>query len=240
MPITRAAKYLIYSITWLILTMAFVVSGIRRSFWLLATIPLAAYTAYKYRPSPANRATIITCIVLLFGVTYQPLVQLPSAGFIGFFEKMESHLNRLILHSDQQLTIKYSDIPREPLSAPDKYSDRFSLLPSNYSPVRPPQGPDKVVKDYFVSRRAMFGNDDLTMSVNGDKMVDMFPYEPIPKETSTFSFFTVPLSDVVDVARVPYPKHMIFLLSGFVVYTMLTSAAFAWLMRRTFTHRAKL
>lgn len=234
MPINRAVKAIVYSLSTLILGLAFVVSAIRRTFWILATLPVTGYRAYKSGKS--TKGHLLLCLSLILLAIYQPFVQLPSNGFIGFLEKMEVHLNRLMLDSEGELTLAYKDVPKEPVSVPKEYGDYFLFGTNTLTPVRPPQGSTDVAKDYFVARGALVGTNTVTSSINARTMVDMFPYEPIPDSTVRFSAFTKPITDIASHDRVPYPKHMLFVLVGFALYTLFTSTVFTWLFRRLFVH----
>lgn len=226
-------KYTIQATVTLLLTVAFLITSIRRFFWLCITVPATGVFAWKLKPKGTGTLIIAAFATLL--LIYQPNVKLPSASFIGFADQIEDDLDEISIrsHYTTETLFKYLVKDTEPVTG--DYGKAFEFFGDNTStPVRPPQGSNKAVNEYFYARGAAPGENYITADVGAELMVNKFPFEPIPRDTSSFTVWTYALSDIGSHGHLPYPKHVIIILFGFAVYTLASSYLFSSILRRIF------
>lgn len=225
--LTTLTKGVVHGLVMVLVSIAFLISSVRRTFWLLASLP---YRAMKIRK--------VKVFVISFALTlltiYQPFISLPSSSFIGYSERMELHLDRLTARSGLTYSVPYKTVPtsKQPV---ENYGSAFSFFSKNeFTPVLPPVGDSETIKGYFIARNANFGAKSVTVEVQSEKMAAMFPYEPAPQDTSSFTVWTKPLMTINQHGQLPYPKHILLVLAVFAMYTYLSSSVFSWVLRRSF------
>lgn len=237
---TNLLKWLVTPITAVILTLAFIVSAIRHSFWLLALIPIRAYK--KLTTSNKKKRFLIISVALFFTLLYQPFIQLPNAGFIGFANQMEYHLdnltNPIAANSNGEYPVSIETLSGIPTSLqnqePSNIYHWWNSLKNDMS-VRP-QHEDRQTKIDFLEKRnvSMINESHFVRVYNPERMNQMMPYEPIPEPTTSFSFLIMPMNEVFERGRPPYPKHVLLVLIGYAIFITLISKLITIIINKTF------
>lgn len=226
-------KYFIQATVTLLLSVAFMVTSVRRFFWLCITIPATGLIAWRTKKNATG--TLILAALATLALIYQPYIKLPTASFIGFADQMENHLDKISIRSNYPTETQYKYIPEKTQPVTGDYGKKFEFFGDNtLTPVRPPQGGGKDAKEYFLARGARYGESAVTSDVGEKSMVNKFPFEPVPKTTGSFTVWTYAISDIGSHGHLPYPKHILIVLFGFAVYTLASSYLFSSILRRTF------
>lgn len=226
-------KYTIQATVTLLLTVAFLITSIRRFFWLCITVPATGVIAWKSKPN--GTGTLIIAAFATIFLIYQPYIKLPSASFIGFADQIEENLDDISIRSHFPTKTLYKHIVSETEPVTGDYGKAFDLFGDNtQTPVRPPQGSDEAVSEYFRARGTRAGGNFITADVGAELMVHKFPFEPIPRDTSSFTVWTYAISDIGSHGHLPYPKHVLIVLFGFAIYTLASSYLFSSILRRGF------
>ncbi|MUK37624.1 hypothetical protein GNP82_08670 [Aliivibrio fischeri] len=241
MRVTNILKFPITFVTAMILTLAFIASIIRHSFWLLALIPIRTYK--KYTSTDKKKRFIVVGGLFFLILLYQPYIQLPNASFIGFSNQMEYHLDKLTNPIQSNSGGKYptsieliSQIPTAPKVNEKKENNsnmyRWWETSQNEVMLRP----ESENKLHFLKKRnvSVINDTHYVRVYNSKRMNEMFPYEPIPEVTTSFSPLIMSINEGVERGRPPYPKHIVLVLIGYAFFIWIISKITSFIMKRIF------